>query len=203
MPAPKEPCPSQTRAADPSNFLSTLQLQTEQPLEALPSNSNVTLIHSTLGIGHQNYTCNGTAFVQTEPGDGAVAFLYDTTAFLQRRPNAVNTLAERCNYESCRFPQLLNRLLGEHYFTADLIPTFALSEADPPLILSAAKAGDVPAPDSTNIDWLLLTANPAAVSEGLSEVYRVDTFGGKPPATCSSVGEMTSIPYTAQYWFYA
>lgn len=209
LPAPtksngrSKPYPPNYKKSIHHRILTTEQLQFEQPPSNLPSNSNVTLVYSTLGIGHQNYTCNGTAFVQTKPGDGATALLYDTTEFLERNPDEINTLAQDCNYRKCKYPQLLSRLLGNHYFSAAIIPTFDLSHANPPLILSAVKSGDVPAPESNNIDWLFLTANPPdGISRGLSEVYRIDTFHGKAPASCHNDGQTTSIPYTAQYWFY-
>ena len=146
---------------------------------------------------------NGTAFVQTEPGDGAVAILYDTTSFLQENPQEISTLAQDCNYESCAFPELLAQALGEHYFSASLIPTFDLYKAVPRLIISASKASGVPAPDSADLDWLLLTANPAAGPvQGLAEVYRIDTYTGKPPSSCRKEGRTISVPYAAQYWFY-
>ena len=179
------------------------QLQLQQPLNGLPSNNNVTLAYSTLGIGLQNYTCNGTAYVQTESGDGASALLYDTTEFLERHPNQINDLAQHCNYEQCDYPHLLNRLLGDHYFSVAHTPTFNLTYADTDLVLSAAKVGDEPAPASQDIDWLLLTANTTdGITQGLAEVYRIDTYRGKAPSACDKAGQAVQVPYTAQYWFF-
>lgn len=196
--SPKPYSPKKEHTGNPK-ILTVEQLQAQQPSNGLPSNSNVTLVYSTLGIGNQNYTCNGTAYVQTEPGDGAVAQLYDTTEFLRRNPSEINTLSQDCNFEDCKYPHLFSLLLGQHFFTADLVPTFDLFNADPPLLLSGVKDGDVPAPDSSDVDWLFLTQKDP--SQGLSEVYRIDTFQGKPPSSCSGNGDL-SVPYTAQYWFY-
>jgi len=198
------PAASQPPSYNPhSHILTVSELQTQQPLLALPSNSNVTLLYSTLGIGVQNYTCNGTNFVQTSPGDGASALLYDTTHFLQRHPAYIQNLTQVCNYASCEFPRLLHRLLGDHYFSDLLVPTFNLTLAEPTRVLSASKSGDVAAPSSSDIDWLFLTANPTnGITQGLAEVYRIDTFQGKAPSSCSGVGSTTSVPYSAQYWFY-
>lgn len=178
------------------------ELQARQPLDGLPSNSNVTLVYAALGIGHQNYTCNGTAYVQSKTGDGASALLYDVTRFLEYNPREIKRLAQDCNYAACKYPQILDNLLGDHYFSALVEPTFNLTRAQPPRVLSAVKT-DAVTPNPKNVAWLFLTANPANdITNGLKEAYRFDTYRGVAPASCDEVGETVSVAYTAQYWFY-
>ena len=60
-------------SAHPKSYgqpLTSQQLQAKQPLNGLPSNSQYSLVYTTLGIGHQNYTCSNGVYVQTEEGDG-------------------------------------------------------------------------------------------------------------------------------------
>ena len=194
---------------DGSNqILSTEELQAKQPtLEGLASNSNVTLIHATLGIGHQNYTCNGTEYVQSEPGSGATALLYDITDFLKAHPDHIDTVAE--DFKEARYSfiesALTSNLIGNHYFSEDVVPIFNLSKAENAPVLSGVKIGDVPAPDSEDVDWLFLTANPMdGITHDVSEVYRVDTYKGTlDDLTCDdSSPRYKRSAYAAQYWFY-
>ena len=191
-------------------LLSTEQLQEEQPtLNGLPSNSNVTLFAATLGVGVQNYTCNGTEFVQSVKGSGAEALLFDITELLKSGAENVNTVAEQCSNGQC--PECLEiNLIGNHYFhffeDKDLnTPIFNLSHAKPPSVLAGTKIGDVPAPDSKDdVDWLFLTDGNKRITQHLTEVYRVDSNGGQPAngLSCHKKGKELSVPYAAQYWFY-
>ena len=62
-------------------------------------------------------------------------------------------------------------------------------------------------PDANSIPWLLLNATAtgeAGVFAGTAFIHRVNTVGGRAPtAAGTSVGQMTSVPYTAEYFFYA
>ncbi|ROV88033.1 hypothetical protein VPNG_10351 [Cytospora leucostoma] len=104
--------------------------------------------------------------------------------------------------------------LGHHYFDADSSPTFDLVAAAAGLRLSGAKKDDVGAPsgadagiiDTGAVDWLELGDNGRGLSSGLSLAYRVVTAGGVAEACsisgASEDGEVFSVPYTAQYWFF-
>lgn len=100
--------------------------------------------------------------------------------------------------------------LGEHYFTAAGVPSFDLENAHPPLFLSAKKVGQAAAPASAYtgaesegaVAWLYLADNGSGVSNGLKAVYRIETAGGSPPATCDGQTESIYVPYAAEYWFY-
>ncbi len=65
-----------------------------------------------------------------------------------------------------------------------------------------APAGADPGPQGYGaVDWRALTA--VAGSVGLTEVYRVETAGGNPPANCNGFeGTTVLVQYAAMYWFY-
>ena len=61
-------------------------------------------------------------------------------------------------------------------------------------------------PDPNAVAWLLLNAtatNEAGIFAGATQIQRVNTVGGKAPATGgTSVGQLVSVPYSAEYFFY-
>ena len=77
-------------------------------------------------------------------------------------------------------------------------------------VLFSNKLADIKAPANAStgiegtdaVDWLALTAIGGSV--GLQEVFRVDTAGGNPPASCEGyvAGDVVSVPYSAGYHFY-
>ncbi len=66
----------------------------------------------------------------------------------------------------------------------------------------AAPSGADPGPQGYGaVDWKALVGGAGSV--GLGEVYRVETAGGKAPASCVGVGgEGVQVQYAAMYWFY-
>lgn len=52
------------------------------------------------------------------------------------------------------------------------------------------------------VDWLALERKAEAGSVGLSQVFRVETAGGNPPADCAGISGGISVPYAAAYHFY-
>ncbi|ROV95737.1 hypothetical protein VMCG_07644 [Cytospora schulzeri] len=113
---------------------------------------------------------------------------------------------------SLRSQGISAKFLGHHYFDSSSSPTFDLSAVG--LFFSGAKAADVKAPAGADagilgtgaVDWLQLKDNGRGLSKGLSIVYRVETAGGVAQACSVSgvnpTGEVFSVPYAAQYWFY-
>lgn len=60
-------------------------------------------------------------------------------------------------------------------------------------------------PDAASIPWLELTATTEVpgIFDGVTRIQRLFTVGGNAPATPGSfVGEVTKVPYTAEYYFY-
>lgn len=106
------------------------------------------------------------------------------------------------------------KYLGHHYFDANSAPTFDLSASTSGLFFSGAKIGDVKPPTTADkglmatgaVDWLELGDNGRGLSKGVSNVYRVVTAGGVAEACSVSganpEGQVFSMPYVAQYWFY-
>lgn len=98
--------------------------------------------------------------------------------------------------------------VGEHHFTAAGVPTWELSGEDGAPLLYGEGAGDIAAPAGADagpqgygaVDWKALTG--AAGSVGVREVYRVETAGGKAPASCGGSGAEVLVQYAAMYWFY-
>jgi uncharacterized protein DUF3455 len=69
-----------------------------------------------------------------------------------------------------------------------------------------ARRKDGCTPDANAIPWLLLeqvsTSGPGIFSS-VTYIQRVNTTGGLPPTTPGlSVGEISQVPYTAEYYFY-
>ncbi|KAH8195515.1 hypothetical protein TruAng_010322 [Truncatella angustata] len=99
------------------------------------------------------------------------------------------------------------KVLGHHYFDAASTPTFDLYNAAS-LFFKGGKLYGAKAPASADpgllntgaVDWLLLGNKGASV--GLADVYRVVTAGGNALA-CDKAGQTFSVPYAAQYWYYA
>src|SRR5438552_1542097 len=62
-------------------------------------------------------------------------------------------------------------------------------------------------PDASAIPWLRLGAISSqgpGVFNGVTFIQRVNTVGGKAPATPgTTVGQIASVPYTAEYFFYS
>jgi hypothetical protein len=99
--------------------------------------------------------------------------------------------------------------IGTHEFRSVAganTPTFAFDQlAAPWPVAQVAKANDTAAPESAcpglngegTVKWLLL--KDAGTSQGgVNEVYRVETAGGMPPATCRGRPERFEVKYVAQ-----
>ena len=163
-----------------------------------------------LGVGTQNYTCNSTT--STYSSNVAVADLYDITNLVTSSTKDSLCILYLKNSQDCNAddnPLKLNHV-GQHYFDASSKPNFDFTKSGYGW-LQAKKGAGVPAPNTASkgvephkngaVDWLYLLDNGAGVSQTLQSVYRVETAGGKPPATCSG-NEQIQIPYAAEYWFY-
>lgn len=96
---------------------------------------------------------------------------------------------------------------GHHYFLDTTTPFFNLdtdngelgeapcaknATADAPAGAAAGQRGE------KAVAWLKLTARDGATGR-LQEVYRVETAGGSPPATCEGMGAAFEVQYSAQY----
>ncbi|RSL55892.1 hypothetical protein CEP54_009149 [Fusarium duplospermum] len=192
-----------------------------------------TLKHIALGFGIQNYTCKGEGSDATAAGALAMLYdvthLYpgQSRGSLSQEKWAALTATALSSHEIPLnlntygvgassinpFPQNAPLELdgyrkipfaGHHYFNANGVPTFDLTQ-DQQLLFGKKVAG-VKAPTSASagpdgtgaVDWLYL--GDAGGSYGVTSVYRVFTAGGNAHG-CKSTGT-DSTSYTAMYWFY-
>jgi len=94
-------------------------------------------------------------------------------------------------------------VVGHHYAG----PTWKHKDGSEVTGKAAAK---VDSPESDSIPWLLLTAtghSGAGVFAKVTSIQRIHTKGGQAPAAAScdssKVGTEATVPYTADYYFYA
>lgn len=96
---------------------------------------------------------------------------------------------------------------GVHYFSEATTAFFDL-DVSPSWKIGAIPCGknaSVPAPadaprgleNEAAVAWLKLNAKPGATG-GLQEVYRVETVGGSPPATCRGMPAHFEVQYATQ-----
>ncbi|RVX66649.1 hypothetical protein B0A52_09400 [Exophiala mesophila] len=180
------------------------------PLDFLP---DYTLEHVAIGRGTQNYTCaNATA---APAAAGAVARFYNISCMAADYPNLV-PLASNLAYERplpedplAPFGPTGLELSTHHFFSNGTTPVFAFDAPSSPNLgrVFAQKAGDSVAPanalqnENGVIPWLYLTSR--STTEGdIRAVYRVDTAGGSPPATCKDQPSSFTVDYAAVYWFF-
>lgn len=113
-------------------------------------------------------------------------------------------------------------LSGHHFFSNNTTPVFELNSAVGP---NAARLGTIVGKKGANstappgaplgvggkgfgtVAWLQLGTTEASVNtqgKTWEKIYRVNTAGGSPPKTCEGkeAGEVFSIEYAANYWYY-
>ncbi|KAH7317525.1 hypothetical protein B0J17DRAFT_686745 [Rhizoctonia solani] len=157
-----------------------------------------------LGFGTQNYTCSSAGAYTAA---GAVADLVDLScAYTANRDLFDNSET----YAYTLYPrwQLVQqaldpytRIIGKHYFITEngsIAPKFDFAQSGKGYIVSK-KIGGVASPKgSKNVDWLELQNTSGSLSK---YVFRVDTVGGQPPASCRP-GQTLAVKYAAKYWFF-
>lgn len=118
---------------------------------------------------------------------GAQIYRWDGNAWVLMSPSAVLT-SDAANRNT----------VGVHYQG----PTW--SALDGSLVTGTAAASCSADPNA--IPWLLLNAtatSAAGIFNGVTQIHRVNTVGGRAPATAgSAVGALTSVPYQTEYFFY-
>jgi len=170
----------------------TLSLPAGQTAISVPTDASPAYI--ALGVGVQNYTCTAAG---TYTSAGALAELFD-----------ISCLVGKPSFATIQDSRGLP-CLGRHYFitnpanSSTISPEFDLGRSKGPGtagIIIAKKLGGIPSPvGPTNVDWLELGNQ----SGGLAKyVFRVDTQGGQPPASCKPGSPLLSVPYKAKYWLF-
>ncbi|KIK64303.1 hypothetical protein GYMLUDRAFT_220815 [Collybiopsis luxurians FD-317 M1] len=172
-----------------------------------------------LGVGTQNYTCTSAG---NYTNVGAYAELYQICSKIYKSPDFKdltslaftiwnNVLSSVSASELVELGEILDPsfILGEHYFVTNpvtgsgLVPKWDFTShafaGNPAAFVVGSKVADVPAPTSkSDIDWLELTNLTGTLA---NEIYRVDTRGGQPPASCVPGSPEIYVKYTALYWF--
>ncbi|KAG5652367.1 hypothetical protein H0H81_005229 [Sphagnurus paluster] len=154
-------------------------------------------------IGTQNYTCSA-AGTYTNVGAVAELFdiscLYNTPAFSKiadvaftawkAAPASLSTQKVISLLEPIPFPVIL----GQHYFVPNPVTGTGLSpkwdfiaqgatKGNPKAFVVGAKVNGLPAPTGAqDIDWVQLKSLTGSLA---TQIYRVDTRGGQPPASVS------------------
>ncbi|KAI9791409.1 MAG: hypothetical protein M1816_003977 [Peltula sp. TS41687] len=183
------------------------------PTPLPPPSDGLTLTHVAIGRGTQNYTCAPGA---SKPvAAGALAKLYNATCtaatypdLLALVPNAVLSFNTPSDDDKTMSPSSLF-LSGHHYFPDPTTPVFDMgTKKDFYGFAVCAKSAQSPAPPDApkgpnglgSVPWLKL--GDKGGSSGIKEVYRVNTAGGVPPATCDDHQGDFQVDYAAEYWFY-
>lgn len=189
----------------------TLRAASPTPLPA-PA-VGATLKHVVIGRGTQNYTCDTTNSTAIPVAIGAVATLYNATCVAATSASVLATLPNfilqfNLNTDPSR-PNPANLLVsGLHYFTASGTPFFDLDTTETKIgTLPCGKNASAPAPADAMkgqggngngaVPWLRLTAKDGATGN-LEEVFRLNTAGGSPPATCDGMPATFEVEYAAE-----
>ncbi|KAJ7796932.1 hypothetical protein B0H14DRAFT_2913020 [Mycena olivaceomarginata] len=193
----------------------TISLPSNQTLLVTPSHDPS---YIAVAIGTQNYTCGSTG---TYTNVGAVAELFDASclhgtpefASLQELAYTVWKLAPPAVpiSEVIQFLQPFHAsfVLGQHFFVTSpsgtgISPRWDFSSAalvgHPDAYVIAAKAGDIPAPTGPpDVDWLSLNEVEGNLA---TQVFRVNTVGGLPPASCTVGSPPIAVKYASMYWLF-
>ncbi|KAL8915596.1 MAG: hypothetical protein Q9171_000161 [Xanthocarpia ochracea] len=178
-----------------------------------PPTPGLSLKAITLGRGTQNYTC-AAGSTAAPIAIGAVADLLDVTPLL---PNFRSSRAQSIlkllpsylvSFASDIIASAPIPVLGKHTFDAAGVPVFDLGKKG---CLKGKKVAGIAAPKTASlgangkgdgaVDWLMLTAVPGSTL--LKEVFRVETAGGKAPASCGGgPARQIQVEYATHYWFY-
>lgn len=169
--------------------------------------------HVAIGRGTQNYTC-GTNETAAPMSIGARATLYNASCVAAAYPDVLSMLprlALQFNLTDTNQASLAPsnlQISGHHFFTDLTTPEFNLDTPAMSLgIAPTAKNSSTPAPADAPVGqygvghgavaWLKLLSTEAATGN-LQEVYRVNTAGGNPPATCAGMPETFEVQYAAE-----
>lgn len=198
------------------NIASVQMPQAPTPLP--PPSAGLGLYHVAVGRGTQNYTCDLSNSTAVPAAVGAVASLWNATCLsadspllLSKVPNiALELPTPDATIESSA---AFRDLSGHHYFTDLTTAFFNLDTAIANYSAGGFKKVNATAAPSDAVKgqngkgygavpWLKLQSKN---TEGcvFKEVYRINTAGGQPPATCTGQKAAFEVEYSAEYWFYA
>lgn len=180
------------------------------------------LKHVAIGRGTQNYTCDAGNATAAPVQIGALAALFNASCVAATYPDLLDVLprvalqfnltqgeADPGYYSSSATlaPTNILGLSGHHYFLDLTTPFFdidtpAMSLGAAPCAKNSSSSAPAGAPTGQQgegaVPWLRLLAREGT-SGDLQEVYRIQTAGGDPPATCEGMPASFEVQYAAQY----
>ncbi|WWC59912.1 uncharacterized protein I303_102474 [Kwoniella dejecticola CBS 10117] len=173
---------------------------------AVPAGQTVSTI--AVGRGVQNYTCTSGAYVSA----GALANLFDVSCLFSMSsgfvdPQTVSGILPKMAFSSLSFPDAGRLPVAIHHqfvttpgsaTPGAISPEFATT-ADKVVVSKVAAAAD-PTDSAVNVPWLQLAAVEGQGTLSKS-VFRLNTFNGQPPSSCTEEGEQLSVQYASMYWF--
>jgi len=168
-----------------------------------------------VGFGVQNYTCDSSgkyASAGAIAGLIDIACLYGTPEFAESQDNVYNVWEEYKGLDTWGLiyeflDDFKIPLVGTHYFINyedTILPKFDFTSygptaGNPDAFVVGTRVAGIPAPyTERDIDWVELNAVSGKYAD---KVYRVETRGGQPPASCTPGSDPISIKYATQYWF--
>ncbi|KAJ7859257.1 hypothetical protein B0H13DRAFT_1640129 [Mycena leptocephala] len=170
-----------------------------------------------LAVGIQNYTCSSTTFDSI----GGVASLFDISC-LQDHRSDFSTIQQRAfdrwavegpdvpassigpDIKAPTLDGVSHLLRPQFYFATTSGPEwdFTSVTGNPNDFVIGTRVGSIPDPTGDpafNIDWLALNAVEGQLA---SQIFRVDTVGGQPPASCVAGDPDIQVKFTSKYYLF-
>jgi hypothetical protein len=168
------------------------------------------LKYATTARGHMSYTCSGGVYVST----GAAADHYDTSCALSYADDYKSWAPHLPWYTYDAVPYPYPEGEGYRWGWHEYAPYhYPDHEGYAPkwttrdgYYVYGKKAGSY-TPDEKHIPWVRYEYLPIEAGHEdyllAKTVLRTDTVGGMPAPYCSEEGHVVSVPYSANYYFYA
>ncbi|KAE8451200.1 hypothetical protein EG329_004364 [Mollisiaceae sp. DMI_Dod_QoI] len=189
-------------------------LPVTSPTPLPPPSAGLSLKHVAIGRGIQNYTCTPGNETAVPVSIGAVATLYNATCIASTYPDLLSILPNVALQFNLTSPDQASlspsnlAISGHHFFSNATTPDFNLNTAAMNLgFAPCSKNNTVAAPTGAPkgqggvgngaVAWLKLVTRDGATG-GLEEIYRVNTAGGNPPATCAGMPATFEVQYSAE-----
>ncbi|OBZ67687.1 hypothetical protein A0H81_12360 [Grifola frondosa] len=206
----------QLSGCDISTFVPDLPPNQSQLV--LPTNATPSFIG--LAFGVQNYTCTQS---NNFTNVGAVAELIDVSCIVSAPSFSTiqNSLYDVWSIVPYHIQDIINmmhlinppEILAQHYFVPNPVTGQGVSpkwdfrssgafEGVQDAFIIAKGKGTLPAPTNStrDVNWLDVVNVEGDIA---SEVFRIDTVGHQPPATCTFGSTPNlSVPYVSKYVFY-
>lgn len=179
-------------------------------VDGLPAPDDGTKVrHVAVGRGTQNYTCDPNNDSVAPKAAGAVATLFNASCLAALHPDVLSRMPAMAVHFKLEDTEKLGPTAmaksGLHYFTDGSTPHFDMDTPKETIAqVDCAKDGSSNAPATAAVGqlgekavaWLRL-ATKGGTTGDIKHVYRVDTAGGSPPATCKDMPAKFQVEYAA------